>query len=147
MTWSILNFCISECKPFAAVTFSMFSLQWQISPLTFYSCSSLMVLTVTFCEEFWSLLSKSCIWSFAFYDYKIIKCTEYCWFVLRENLTWCHLVFCEHPISLQATYSDYFFGGEPYFLTWVLTSTQFEICRKATRPLQEHIKVNRKLQY
>ena len=51
MTWSILNFCISECKPFAAVTFSIFSLQWLFSPLTFHSSSSLMPLTVTFCEN------------------------------------------------------------------------------------------------
>lgn len=104
-----------------------------------------MALTVTFCEKFWSLLSKSCIWSFAFYYYRINTCTEYCRFVPRENLTWCHLVFCEHPISLQTTYSNYLFGegggggGGPYFLTPVLTETQFEICRKATRPLQEHI--------
>lgn len=59
-------FCISECTPSAAVTFSIFSLQWQFSPLTFYSSSSLVALTVTFWEKFWSLLSKSCIWSFFF---------------------------------------------------------------------------------
>lgn len=111
MTWRISNFCISECKLFAAVTFSILILQWQFSPLTFYSSSSLMTMTVTFCEKFWSLLSKSFIWSFAFYYYKIKKCTEYCWFVPRENLTWCHLVFCEHPNSLQVTYSNYLFGG------------------------------------
>lgn len=66
---------------------------------------------------------------------KINKCTEYCRiFVPRENLTWCHLVFCEHPISLKAT--NDFFGGT---LTPVLTGTQIEICKEATRPLREHI--------
>lgn len=146
MTWSILNFCISECKPFAAVTFSIFSLQWQFSPLTFYSSSSLMALTVTFCEKFWSLLSKGCIWSFAFYYYKINKCTEYCRFVPRENLTWCHLVFCEHPISLPAPYSNYLFGGTLFLNTSLDIETVWNLQKSNPATAGAH-NVNRKLQY
>lgn len=35
---AFLNFCISECKPFAAVAFSIFSLQWLFPPLPALWC-------------------------------------------------------------------------------------------------------------
>lgn len=113
MTWSVLHFCTSECKPFAAVTFSILSLQWLSSTLPAFWCrwqwlflrsSNHFFQKVVF-EVFLFIISRSII---------VLNIAD---LFQGGNLTWCHLVFCEHPIRLHATYSNYLFGGTLFLNT------------------------------